>query len=77
MGRTTIRPTRPQVGNYVIETDDLRLELRDVAPIGPGSLRLTVGDQVTFALQKNTAYIRDEKGIEYRLRVVKKVAKAK
>jgi len=67
-----------EVGRYVIETADLRLELEDPLPIGKrGSfaLSVTMGNAVTFALSKNTAYIRRDDGTEYRLRVVKKRTK--
>jgi hypothetical protein len=41
------------VRTFVIETDDLRLELEDVVPIGRRSIDATVGQPVTFALEKN------------------------
>jgi hypothetical protein len=75
-------PTRPpmltEVGTYVIETADLRIELEDVVPLGSnGSFERTVaiGTAVTFALSKSIAYIRNADGTEYRLRVVKKRSK--
>ena len=60
---------------YVIETSTLRLELKDVVPVGRRSLDLAEGDPVTFALEKNTVYIRDSSGVEHKLRVTKKTAK--
>ena len=75
-------PTRPpgmtEIGTYVIETADLRLDLEDVVPLGSrGSFErgVTIGAAVTFALSKNIAYIRNADGTEYRLRVVKKRSK--
>jgi hypothetical protein len=74
-------PTRPlvitEVGTYVIETTNLRLELEDVVPLGRESFEriVTIGAAVTFALSKNIAYIRNADGTEYRLRVVKKRTK--
>lgn len=71
-------PTAPSmramadVRTYVIETDDLRLELKDVVPIGRRSVEATVGEPVTFALEKNSVYVRDPDGTEHRLRLVKK-----
>jgi hypothetical protein len=72
-------PTRPpgmtEVGTYVIETADLRLDLEDVVPLGShGAFErsVTIGAAVTFALSKNIAYIRNADGTEYRLRVIKK-----
>jgi len=63
------------VRTYVIETPDLRLELQDVVPIGRRSVDVTIGDAVTFAVEKNTVYIRDADGTEHKLRVTKKVQK--
>lgn len=62
---------------YVIETDDLRLELRDVVPVGRRSVDATVGNPVTFAVEKNTVYVRDPDGAEHKLRVTKKTVKTK
>ena len=75
-------PTRAQtmramadVRTYVIETDDLRLELKDVVPVGRRSIDVTVGGAATFAIEKNTVYVRDPDGKEHRLRLTKKVLK--
>ncbi len=62
---------------YVIETDDLRLELKDVVAVGRRSVDATVGQPVTFALEKNSLYVRDPDGKEYRLRVTKKIQKTR
>lgn len=67
-----------EVGTYVLETADFRLELEDVVPLGsrePFERSVTIGAAVTFALSKNIAYIRNDDGTEYRLRVVKKRSK--
>jgi hypothetical protein len=56
----------------------LRLELKDAAPLGSfGSFdaSVTVGASVTFAVDKNVAYIRNANGTEHRLRISKKIAK--
>jgi hypothetical protein len=60
---------------YVIETSDLRLEIKDVVPIGRRAVDAEVGQPVTFALDKNTVYIRDPDGTEHKLRVTKKTPK--
>jgi hypothetical protein len=90
LGTPTVRPlTAPAppldvgpavVGTYVIETPDLRLELKDTVPLG--SVRafdasVTVGASVTFAIDKNLVYIRGANGTEHRLRVTRKISKAK
>jgi hypothetical protein len=61
-----------EVATYVIETDDRRYELQDMVAIGREAfdLHVTVGDSVTFAVEKKTAYIKLDKG-EYRLLVLK------
>ena len=69
--------TTPEVATYVFETDDLRIELQELQPIGPESLKVTVGDRVTFAVDKKTAYVRDAKGAERRLLVTKTTTKRK
>jgi hypothetical protein len=62
---------------YVIETDDVHLEMKDVVAVGRRTVDVVPGGEVTFALQKNTVYIRDPNGTEHKLRVTKKVARAK
>jgi hypothetical protein len=62
---------------YVIETDTLRLELEDVVQVNTRSIDAVVGLPVTFALEKNTVYVRDADGIEHKLRVTKKTDKPK
>jgi hypothetical protein len=37
--------------------------------------QVVVGQQVTFAVEKNTVWIRDAAGVEHKLRVSKKTAK--
>ena len=68
-------PTVPEVATYVIETQDDRVEVKDILPVGAGSLNLIVGDRVMFAITKKTVYIRDAKGHEYRFRLTKKTPK--
>jgi hypothetical protein len=63
------------VRTFVIENDDIRVELEDVVPIGKRSAEMVVGEPVTFAVEKNSVYIQDTDGKEYRLRVTKKTPK--
>jgi hypothetical protein len=67
-------PTR-ETRLYVIETDDLRLELKQDATIETPRLDALVGEPVTFAIEKNTVYVKDAKGHETRLSVTKKTSK--
>jgi len=76
------RPTRnppmkamADVRTFVIETAELRLELEDVVQVGRRSIDAVIGDPVTFALEKNTVYVRDAAGVEHKLRVTKKKPK--
>lgn len=62
---------------YVIETDEIHLEMKDVVAVGRRPVDVVPGADVTFALQKNTVYVRDPDGTEHKLRVTKKIAKAK
>ncbi len=62
---------------FVIETDSLRIEIQDVVPVGRRSVDAEVGEAVTFALDKNTIYIKGDNGIEHKLRVTKKTSKPK
>jgi len=65
------------VRTYVIETDDLRLELEDVVQVNTRSIDAVIGLPVIFALEKSSVYVRDSDGIEHKLRVTKKTAKPK
>lgn len=64
-----------EVRIYVIETADLHIEAKDVAPVGRHTVDIEPGEPVTFALEKNTLYVRDPLGGEHKLQVVKKKAK--
>jgi hypothetical protein len=66
----------PEVGRYVIETSDTRYTVEDSVALGAGSFDLSVkvGARVTFAVSKNTVFIKGD-GTEYRLRLVKKEAR--
>jgi hypothetical protein len=60
---------------YVIETETLHLELKDVVQINKRSLDAVVGQPVTFALDKKTIYVRDSDGTEHKLRVTKQTTR--
>jgi hypothetical protein len=66
-----------EVRIFIIETDDLHLELQDTVPIGRRSIEVRIGGPITFALEKNTAYLKDEEGIEHKFRVTKKTARTR
>jgi hypothetical protein len=75
-GRTSSPAMRAMadVRTYVIETTELRLELQDVVAVGRRSVDAIPGAPVTFAINKNKVYVRDEDGTEHTLRVTKKIA---
>jgi hypothetical protein len=70
-------PAVVEIRTYVIETDDLRLELKENTTTDAHRIDATVGTPVTFALDKNTAYIKEADGTERRLSVTKKATKTK
>jgi hypothetical protein len=57
---------------YVIETDTLRIEIRQDTTADTPHVDALVGEPVTFALEKNNIWIKDDSGREYRLGVSKK-----
>jgi hypothetical protein len=65
------------VRRFVIETDDVRLEMEDTVPVGRRSIDVTVGGMVTFALEKSAVYVRDPDGTEHKLRLIKKIERAR
>jgi hypothetical protein len=73
-GRRAPPPTR-ETRLYVIETDDLRLELKQDATVDTPRLDVLVGEPVTFAIEKNNVYVKDAKGRETKLSVTKKTSK--
>jgi hypothetical protein len=62
------------VHTYVLEGDGVRLELEEVVPVGRRSIDATIGESVSFALEKNSVYVKDADGKEHKLRVTKKTA---
>lgn len=70
-------PAITEVRTYVIETDTLRLELKENTTADANRLDVMIGGPVTFALEKNTVYIKVEGGHEHRLSVTKNIKKSK
>jgi hypothetical protein len=65
-----------EVRVFIIETADTRYEMKDTVPITRRSVEVNVGGPVTFAVEKNTVYVRDANGTEHKLRLTKKTAKS-
>jgi len=73
-GATPQMRAMADIRQYVIETVELRLEMEDTVAVGRQSIEAMVGHKVTFALEKNSVYVRDDDGTEHKLRLTKKVA---
>jgi hypothetical protein len=71
-GRGPSMRAMADVRTYVIETDEQRIELQDVVSVNKRSVDAVIGQPVTFALEKNTLYVKDADGAEHKLRVMKK-----
>jgi len=56
---------------YVIETSSMRIEAKELTTMDAPRIEATVGDPVTFALEKKTLYIKDSGGREHKLNVTK------
>ena len=71
----TSPPAAMEKRTYVIETDGMRLELRQDATVDTPRIDVLVGEPVTFALEKNTIWIKDGEGHEHRMKVSKRTSK--
>lgn len=65
-------PPAQEIRKFVIETDTLRLELKQNATVDTPKIDALIGEPVTFALEKNTAYVKDLDGREHKMSVTKK-----
>ena len=65
-------PAAQEVRTYVIETDTLRLELKENTTVDAPRLDVLIGEPVTFAIEKNSVYIKDASGKERKLSLTKK-----
>src|SRR5215210_2718734 len=57
---------------YVIETDTLRIEVRQNVAADTPRVDAQVGETVTFAIEKNDIWIKDADGHEYRMGISKR-----
>ena len=62
--------------HFVIETDEMRIEAEDTVSVSRRSFDAITGASVTFAIEKNTVYVRDGDGMEHKLRLLKKVERS-
>ena len=70
-------PAVAEVRTYIIETDDLRLELKENTTADASRIDVNIGAPVIFALEKNTVYIKVDVSHERRLNVTKNIKKSK
>ena len=70
-------PAIAEVRTYIIETGDLRLELKENTTADAKRVDATVGEPVTFAIEKNTVYIKEAGGAEHTLSISKKITKTR
>jgi hypothetical protein len=68
-------PAVAEVRTYVIETKDVRLELKENTFADASHIDVNIGGPVTFALEKNSIYIRVDGGPERKLSVTKNIKK--
>jgi hypothetical protein len=62
---------------YVIETDTLRLEIRQDATVDTPRIDFLAGEPVTFAVEKGDIWIKDNEGREHRMKVSKRTTRTK
>ena len=65
-------PPMMEVRTYVIETDELRLELKENIRADARQIDARIGEPVTFALEKTTVYVKQAGGIEHKLSVTRR-----
>ena len=58
-----------------LETDDVRLELRETDPPAPRPIDPKPGSRAVFAMENTTVYVRDGKGAEHPLRIARAIDK--
>ena len=65
-----------EIRTYVIETDTMRLELRQDVTVDTPRVDVLLGSPVIFSLERKTVYVRDQEGKEHRLDLKKQTALA-
>lgn len=65
-------PRMTEIRSYVITTADLRLEVKEPSPPPRRPVTAIVGLPVTFAVENNIVYVRDDDGTEYKLQLTKR-----
>lgn len=73
----TSPPAARETRTYVIETETLRLEIRQDATVDTLSVDFLANAPVTFAIEKNDIWIKDIEGREHKMKVSKRTQKTK
>ena len=71
----TSPPAAMERRSYVIETDALRLDIRLDATVDTPRLDVVIGQPVTFAMDKNDIWIKDDEGHEHKMKISKKTVR--
>jgi hypothetical protein len=69
-------PAAMERRTYVIETDALRLEIRQEATVDTPRIDVLLGEPVTFAVEKNDIWIRDLNNHEHKMKVTKRTPRS-
>ena len=64
-------PSAKETRTYVIVTGDQRFEVRQDTTIDAPQVEATIGEAVTFAVDKKTVYVKGEDGKEHRFSLVR------
>jgi len=65
-----------EIRTYAIDAGDIRIELKETTTADMPPLGAVVGEQVVYALEKDTLYVRDARGREHPLHVTKRAPRA-
>ena len=71
----TSPPAAMERRSYVIETEALRLDIRLDATVDTPRIDVVIGQPVTFAIEKNDIWIKDDEGHEHRMKISKRTIK--
>jgi hypothetical protein len=71
----TSPPASQEIRTYVVETETMRLELRENATVDTPQMDVLVGEPVEFAIEKKNVWVKDANGREHKLTLVKQSKK--
>ena len=71
----TSPPAVQEIRTYVIDTETMRLELRENTTADAPRIDVLVGEPVEFAIEKKNVWVKDQDGHEHKLSLVKQSKK--